>query len=81
MSIYQTPAMAATISWLSLAPLDCYLHGQEFLILQRDTLALLADQQSMGGLAAGATVSALVDGRSPSLGRYAPLEHGWHLRR
>ena len=43
--IYQTHAMDGTISWLSLAHLVCYLHGQEFLILQHKTLTLLADQQ------------------------------------
>jgi hypothetical protein len=32
-------------------------------------------------LSAGATRSALVEGRSPSLGRYAPLEPGWHPQR
>jgi hypothetical protein len=37
--------MDGTISWLSLAHLVCYLHGQEFLILQHKTLTLLADQQ------------------------------------
>ena len=48
-AIHQTHAMDATISWLSLARLDCYPHGQSFLILQRKTLALLAAQQIMGG--------------------------------
>jgi hypothetical protein len=45
LAIYQTHAMDGTISWLSLAHLVCYLHGQEFLILQHKTLTLLADQQ------------------------------------
>jgi hypothetical protein len=34
--------MDSTISWLSQARLDCYLHGQAFLILQRKMHALLA---------------------------------------
>ena len=41
-AIYQTHTMGATISWLSQARLDCYLHGQAFPILQRKTLALLS---------------------------------------
>jgi hypothetical protein len=45
--IFQTLAKGATISWLFLAHLDCYLHGQAFLILQHKTLAFLAAQQSL----------------------------------
>jgi hypothetical protein len=51
--IYQTYAWDATISWLSLVRLDCYLHGQAYLKLQPKTLALLMIQQFMGGLAGG----------------------------
>jgi len=50
-ALYQTRATGTTISWLSQAGLDCYLDGQAFLILQRKTLALLAAQQHMDGLA------------------------------
>jgi hypothetical protein len=42
LAIYQTHAMDATISRLSLACLDCYPHGQADPILQRKTLALLS---------------------------------------
>jgi len=48
LAIYQTHVMAATTFWLSPARLDCYLHGQAFLILQRKKLVLLAAQQLMG---------------------------------
>jgi len=46
-AINQPTASGATISWLSQAHLDCYLHGQAFLILQHKTLAFLAAQQSL----------------------------------
>jgi len=45
--------MDATISWLSLARMDCYLHGQSFLTLKRKTHALLVAQRFMSGLAEG----------------------------
>jgi len=80
-TINQPTASGATISWLSQAHLDCYPLGQTFLILQRKTLTLLVTQQLMGRWTAEATVSALVDGHSLSLGHFAPLEHGWHLWR
>jgi hypothetical protein len=52
-AINHPPALGATISWLFQARLDCFLHGQAFLILQRETLALLAAQQLIGKLAGG----------------------------
>jgi hypothetical protein len=52
-AINHPTALGATISWLSQAHLDCYRHGQAFLILQRETLALLAAQQLIGELAGG----------------------------
>ena len=45
LGFYQTHTMEATISWLSLARYDSYLHVQSFLILQQKTLAFLAAQQ------------------------------------
>jgi hypothetical protein len=35
LSIYQISAMGTTISWLSLAHFDYYLHGQTFGLLQQ----------------------------------------------
>jgi hypothetical protein len=42
--LYFLSPWETTISWLSPACLDCYLHGQAFLILQHKTLSLLVDQ-------------------------------------
>ena len=49
LAIYQTHAMDATISWLSLARCNCFLYGQTFFISQHKTLTRLAAQQPIGG--------------------------------
>jgi len=46
-AINQPTASGATISWLFQVCLDCYPHGQVFLIVKRKSLAFLAAQQSL----------------------------------